>query len=70
MLRKVLSGLALCVSALGVAPLALGSGIPGCRCAVKLDGGRAAASADHDGHPKCGANAEADRSVRRAGPAV
>ena len=28
MLRKVLTGLALCVSALGVAPLALGSGIP------------------------------------------
>jgi hypothetical protein len=28
MLRTVLIGLALCVSALGVAPLALGSGIP------------------------------------------
>src|SRR5437016_2802463 len=28
MLRKVLTGLALCVSALGVVPLALGSGIP------------------------------------------
>jgi hypothetical protein len=50
MLRKVLTGLALCVSALGVAPLALGSGIP---VVDALLNSTAAAQLhqDHDGHP-------------------
>ena len=70
MLRKVLMGLARLAQRLGTSALGPWDRDPGCRFAAKLDGGRAAESADHDGHPKCGANAQADRSVCPAGPAV
>src|SRR3982074_1067038 len=55
---------------LGISALGPWDRDPSCGCAAKLDGGRPAASADHYGHPKCGANAQADRSVCPAGPAV
>jgi len=70
MLRKVLTRLAVWVSALGLAPLALGTGIPvvdamlNSTAAVQLHQQITTAT------QKCSANAQADRPVCPASAAV